>query len=387
MQAYKNYKKYQKSLIFPAFDISILFGEWEKCVKFLIFLCGLICPILSMGGEDSSTVLALQEGIGKNSSSKSHIVTEEEVFRRFGITKSELSVRGRWQYDENGEQTHERMQYRLRLEAFYRPSKSHCLSLKIRAANGNKWDSDWNNTGIGDKKFADDISVRNLYLDLQCYLKKVSLLQLGSIPVTAPGEIGVKRTGWIHGAGVKLDIKDVIDSIYIAVGQVDEIDESDVFQRSFDKLNYFRTIIEKKLSKTFVGYFDHSIHEENEYFRSMLTIAVNDIVSFLDSLSVEHQVTFAENHMDNFESPVIDTKHKASIIQLKKKHQRWKIRLGYSDVEEDIVDNQLPIEGFYGRNSNAHLIVEGQLSRRWGTRLRYRDGQAGRRAEIGFRIK
>lgn len=296
------------------------------------------------------------------------------VAERYGLTGS-ASARARYQENSSGIKTHSRIQIKGQIEAYVLLNESGCLKARTQVTTGPKFDSTWDESGIGNADRDININFRRLYLDMNCYLKLA--VQMGAIPPHSIGDLGIKEDGWVDGLRVAFYL-DQTKNIRVAItaGDVDEYTTPNLFKRDWDGSNYYQLSVDGKISQNLNFVADFTEHDENEYFRTGLKLAIKDITRILDSVSIEN--VLANGHQQ------------ALMISVERQLGKWKLKLSQTNMREAQLEEgtlALPIEDFYGKDHNYQVTASRNLGKKWVLRLRARDGNAGPRVEVRIDYK
>src|SRR5690606_10209142 len=129
---------------------------------------------------------------------------------------------------------HRRGQYKANIDATINLTEDGCLKVSGQIATGDEYDTNWDNTGLGDAEGEINLNLRRLYLDFACYSRRLGI-QAGALPVLSPEGLGVDEDGWADGvrASIVLNAKHEV-ILVLTAADVDQYDVPNVFHRDFD---------------------------------------------------------------------------------------------------------------------------------------------------------
>lgn len=284
------------------------------------------------------------------------------AIRKFVDEETSASIRYRNQHRNDGTRSHNQAQYRLDLHLKFQLTPEGKLVLRSRALTGARFDSAWDETGIGDsvdRSF--NLRMRQIFLD---YSPTENLnVQGGSIPVMhssikGKGALSIDTDGWVDGARVSYaKLASWAKQITVTVGQVDEYQSTNMFRRGWGSPNFIQVHVQGDMLERMRHVLEYTRLGEDDYLRVMAEIALVDIVPFIDSVVLEDVVRLGgDGGQDGFGAAI------------KKAIGDWKITGQYSYKSAYISrtgEGALLLEDLYRQGHQITVTVERKT--RWGT--------------------
>lgn len=286
----------------------------------------------------------------------------DAAIRKYVEEESSASLRYRNQHRNDGSQSHNQVQYRLDLQLKFQLTPDGKLVLRSRALTGGRFDSAWDETGVGENVDGNvNFRMRQLFLD---YSPAANLnIQGGSIPVMhssikGKGALSVDTDGWVDGGRVSYaKLASWASQIVVTVGQVDEYQTTNMFKRGWGSPNFVQVHIQGDLTEQIRHLAEFTRIGEDNYLRMMAEIALKDVVPFIDSVVLEDIVRIGEGGgQDGFGAAV------------KKAIGDWKVTGQYSYKSAYISrtgSGALLLEDFYRQGHQISVQIERKT--KWGT--------------------
>ena len=334
-------------------------------VATLIFTC-----LVSHANED----FVIVKGNNRYYTQPEYSVTEKDLSRlldRFTL-HGQVGARLRYQENRNGETTHERMQYRYALLARVGLTANSCGSFNAYVTSSDRFDTLWDESGLGDSQGEFQVFFRRFYFDSDCLNKKIRL-QLGAVPPSSPGTLGLDEAGWVDGLKLALTLDESKNlKAYFTLGELDEFDEIHFFKREFRSINFAQLTVTGEIGKHVEFLAEATTHDNNEYLRAGLEIIAKEFLRVIDKVG--------------FEELLVNGDQQALIVSMQKEIGPWSARVAFSDVLDPKQETDsliLPIDNFIGLNKNIHFYLNRDFGKdqRWSWKSRVRLGEDGVRAE------
>lgn len=233
--------------------------------------------------------------LGAAPASKANTPKTEESKPRITFTDSSFSLRARNQHDNNGDRTRNQLQYNVDLKVQLRLDKDGKWRVISRTKTGASFESGWNDLGVGNNsKFADDLNVRQIYLQ---YENAGTTASVGFLPVvpnsTTKGILSYDEDGWIDGARLETTkLGKWAKRVTVTVGRIDDLSNPEALSRGLDTPNVIQVHVQGNLNKR-ISYvvegtqFDSETAGSEQYLRAILDIATKDVISFIDKIVIE----------------------------------------------------------------------------------------------------
>ncbi len=300
--------------------------------------------------------------------------TTEKNYDWFGV-KGRVRAIDRWEEKKDGYQHTIRGQFRA--DAWIKLSADGCVKLNARVTSGSNYNSEWIVSGLADGVESYDINVRRLYVDMKC-LGKLNL-EAGAMPVRTDGRLGLTDYGWVD--GVRVYMKDDKRTMYLTVGEINDLKTPNVFKRKHSGVNYIQAEVTQNFGEkghsVFVSLSDY---EDTFYARVGMKYAIKKYFEWLKNWSLDYvsaeAIVSGNNKLgDHFEAAF--------------KKENWTVRLCAYYLEPNPSDTEkenLLVKNFYGYGSNYYIEGDRRFGKdnKWVFMFRVRDGDAGKLLETGF---
>lgn len=250
---------------------------------------------------------------------------------------SSFSLRARNQHKNSGERSHNQLQYNVDLKVQLRLDKDGKWRIIGRTKTGKSFESGWNDLGVGnDKSFADDLALRQLYVQ---YESDGVAASLGALPVVpdsaAKGIFAYDEDGWVDGGRLSTTtLSSWAKKVTVTFGRIDDLDTPSVLSRGIDSPNVIQVHVQGKISQR-VGYmveatqFDSTELGSEQYLRAVTDIAVDDVVSFIDKIVLE---SLAQNNESPLQGFAVSAKKALAC--------NWSVAAQYSFKGEELANQE-----------------------------------------------
>jgi len=275
-------------------------------------------------------------------------------------------------------------QAQLRMDGFLNLTSDGCFKLAGRLATGKAYNSEGDDTGLGNEDYDMHLNLRHMYIDSQCFEK--FRIQFGAMPTTtSSGTLGLANTGWIDGAKISYSETEKNRVWNVVVGEVDEFNSPNVFSRSFHSPNNYKLEVIQNFEDQSKVTVSASRFEDQSYLRWVIEKALHVESQFLAA----HQIQLQKIQLEQITA---DTDHLGALAQLNSKVGMWGVNLAVAHLEpkpsREVKANQT-FKTIYGTGMNYIVELERPFARHGRTSnyyfyTRVRQGDAGLRTDVGI---
>ncbi len=140
----------------------------------------------------------------------------------------------------------ENVKGRVRIDGFL--NISECIQLKTRIATGEKYNTEWFNTGLGTEEGKFKIFLRQLYVSIDCLEQHNIKFEVGTIPVSNYGTVGLSNNGSVDGINVYFTDKKHNRNYIVTVGNIKL--NPNIFEHQINQINYESIQVQQILDST-----------------------------------------------------------------------------------------------------------------------------------------
>jgi hypothetical protein len=257
-------------------------------------------------------------------------------------------MRARNRHRENGTLQNNQLQYRFFVKVGIPLTPDGKLKVRARIASGSKFESMWDETGIGTNTERNLKMVpRDLFVEYTP--SKALFFQAGSLPVMADQIKGkavqnIDVDGSFIGARAGYSgLNSWANQIVVSVGEMDDFTQPNVLKADFSKPNFLQVHVQGKISKRFSHVFEATSFEDSEYVRAMVETSVKDVLGFLaDSIVVEELIQAEGEHHQGFSA---SAKKAIGTWHLLSQYSFRGSQIGKSSPQNLILDDQYNLSG------------------------------------------
>lgn len=332
----------------------MLKSSMSKYARVFVAIC--------IAGSASNVSPVFAQGIGQLGKTKPP--------ERYGLEGGQFSLRGRHDGSDVDTPVATWLEVQVEANGYVNLTKDGCLKLHARVNTGDKYVSNYSNTGVGDKSQNLELNMRLLYIDYTCYLKKVAL-QAGAMPVLSQGMSGANLNGWADGFRLIYKLKATGPEVSVTAGQVNQTDTPSVFERDFKGFNYLQVYVNQDITKNLKAYVDLTRLDANTYLNMTMTMIVSDYIKYVDQITAD--------------IGLVEGNYQSSVLMLTKNHGKWKIDVGYMnkrDFQGHSDQGVLPTDNFYAPGNNGFVSVSRNITKRFSVSLRVHKGSAPVRVDV-----
>lgn len=255
----------------------------------------------------------------------------------------------------------------FRVDGSYELGKTRCTKVAARVATGTAFNSEWEDAKPGESLGLHP-HVRHFYVDTNCIDKNLHL-QVGALPVTGIGSLGLTSAGWMDGFRA-IWSKDKNREWSIVIGEVDEFDQASAFKRSYGDINMYKIDVTQRFANGLTVVVGATEYNDENYLRWIAekTVAESRFIQKyqLEQIIVDGEPTAALGRI---------------VFQPIK---RWTVQMSVSHQDPDRAQDLKVTKYFYGAGTNVQFEGEYPIGK-WGTFThRLRDGDAGLMGDIGI---